>query len=174
MKSSNDSQHLTDAEFSNLLAGELADGATRLHLASCDYCRNELANVKESLASFSGLGTRWAQAVAPQVVPVPSRWARNVSLLPSWTTGLGVTAFTGLLVFSFGPAHFAHLRSAPVPVAQTVTAAVPNNTQLADDNRLMLSIDQELGYQARPAQAVDGSTTANPKLDHTASDAVID
>ena len=167
-------QHLTDAEFNDLLAGEMADDATRLHLAACDYCADELKSVRESLASFDGLSSRWAVAAAPERVPVPSRWALNLGLLPSWTTGLAVTALTGLLVFNFGPAHFAHLHAAPAPAAQTATVAVPSNTQLADDNRLMRSIDQELGYQERSEQSVEKLSSGDRKLDHAASDAVID
>lgn len=136
-------QHLTDAEFSDLLAGELPEGAARVHLAVCDYCRGELESVRESLSSFTGLSTRWAHAAAPARVPVPSRWALGLGSIPSWSTGLAVTAFTGLLVFSLGPVGHPSPHATP---ASAAAAVAPSNTELAQDNRLMLSIDQELSY----------------------------
>ena len=167
-------KHLTDAEFSDLLAGERTDEASRLHLADCEYCAEELRSVRASLASFDGLSSQWAFSAAPARVPVPSRWALHLGLLPSWTTGLAVTAMTGLLVFNFGPAHFAHRQERLAPAAQTATVAVPSNTELADDNRLMRSIDQELGYGERSDESVQKLSSGDSKLDHTASNAVID
>ncbi|MBE7159467.1 MAG: hypothetical protein INR62_13725 [Rhodospirillales bacterium] len=148
-------QHLNDAEFSDLLAGEFPDDGMRFHLASCEHCRAELECVKLSLANFTGLGTRWANAVAPGRIPVPPRWAFRLSALPSWPTGLALTALTGLFVFVFGPVG--HARShAP---ANAAVANAPSKTELANDNRLMLSIDQELGYsdQIKAAQPMLGA-----------------
>lgn len=155
MKSIPRTQHLTDAEFSDLLAGELPDQPTRLHLAACDYCRTELDSVRESLSSFSLVGTRWAEAAAPARVPVPSRWALGLVPRPNWATGLAATAFTGLLVFFYSaPAH--HAGPAAGTGAVAVAAPAPSNAELAEDNRLMVSIDQELGYQTQSTIAGSG------------------
>lgn len=143
-------QHLSDEEFSDLLAGEFPDDDTRIHLASCEYCRNELDCVRDTMSSFSGFGTRWANTVAPDRVPVASRWAFRLSAIPSWTTGLAMTALTGILVFSFGPVG--HARTHSLSAARVVVS--PTNNQLADDNRLMVSIEQELAYQDESAVSI--------------------
>ncbi len=161
--------HLSDAELSDLLAGEAPADHTRIHLAACDYCRGELETVQESLASFSGFSTRWANTSAPSRVPVPSRWALRLGGIPSWTTGLAATALTGLLVFSFGPMGHAP-RHGDAEHAITVP---PSNTELADDNRLMLSIDQELNYQARPSLAVSTPQNGAHRVEHRMPEAVI-
>lgn len=158
MRSKPRTQHLTDAEFSDLLAGEFPEDDLRTHLAGCEYCRNELECVRDSMSSFSSIGTRWANAVAPARVPVPSRWAFRLRAIPSWTAGIAMTAFTGLLVFSFGPVG--HARTHAAPLAKSVAA--PTNTQLAEDNRLMQSIEQELAYQ-------DESADSLPRHDTTAT-----
>ncbi len=136
-------RHLTDAEFSDLLAGEAPREAVRLHLLGCDHCRGELESVRDSMASFAGISTRWAQVVAPGRIPVPPRWALRFWAVPSWSTGLAMTALTGLLVFHFDPMN--HLGKQTVSAAP-IAAPAPSKTELANDNRLMLSIDQELGY----------------------------
>lgn len=162
-------RHLSDAELSDLLAGESPAEHTRLHLDACDYCRGELETVQESLASFSGFSTRWANTSAPSRVPVPSRWALRLGGIPTWTTGLAATALTGLLVFNLGPIGRAprHADAKPAVVIP------PSNTELADDNRLMLSIDQELNYQERPALAAGAPRPATQRVEHRMPDAVI-
>jgi hypothetical protein len=151
MKSQSQTQHLTDAEFSDLLAGEMPSPATETHLAACDFCRSELDSVKDSLGSFGSLSTQWAVATAPARVPVPSRWALGLNARPTWATGLAVTALTGLLVFNYGPSG-SRVGSGPLATsAPVVAAAPPSNAEIAEDNRLMMSIDQELSYRAQPA-----------------------
>ncbi len=169
MRSRGHTQHLTDAEFSDLLAGELPEGAARTHLAACDYCRGELESVRDSLTSFTGLSTRWAHAAAPARVPVPSRWALSLGSIPSWSTGLAVTALTGLLVFSLGTAGH------PSPHANmaAATTVMPSNTELAEDNRLMLSIDQELTYGNQSATPAPGLHTGVRRSEHHGPQPVI-
>lgn len=167
-------QHLSDAEFSDLLAGEFPDDATRFHLAHCEHCRTELDCVRSSLSSFSGLGTRWANHVAPSRIPVPSRWALRLMEVPSWSTGLAMTAATGLLVFFFGPTHQTRVHTPapePAPTAVIASVSAPSKSELANDNRLMLSIDQELGYSDQTAAHTQQATSH--RVDQAGSVAVI-
>ena len=141
-------QHLTDKEFGNLLAGEFPGTAAELHLAACDFCQQELDVVGGSLGSFRELSTVWAQHAAPVRVPVPSGLALRLGLRPSWGAGLAATAMTAMLAFGMGLTGGS---SAATKVVPTVAPVPPSNSELANDNRLMLSIDQELSYQAQPA-----------------------
>ncbi len=140
-------QHLTDSEFADLLAGEFPGQIAELHLAACEYCRQELQAVDGSLGSFRQMSTAWAQAEAPRRVPMPSRLALHLGLRPSWGAGLAATAMAALLAVGMGLPGSTSVHenvAAPAVVA-------PSNTELANDNRLMLSIDQELNSQAQPA-----------------------
>lgn len=149
MKATKASAHLSDEQFADLLAGIPALPAVDEHLQACEFCRTELASVSESLGSFRDLGTEWAHAAAPARISVPSSWTLRRSQLPSWGSGLTAMATAGLLAFGLGftPAAL-HTTSAP-----HAPAVAPSNAELAADNRLMQSIDQELGYrtQAKPA-----------------------
>ena len=159
--------HLTDQEFSDLLCGEQPNTAIALHLASCDHCRHELEVVGVSLGSFRELGTAWAQAKAPGLVAIPSRWARRLVSIPSWGTGLAVSTAAGLVAFALG------LPSGPAPAPGIpAAAAATQKADLAEDNRLMLSIDQELSYQA-PTPLGASHAEERHGLRHTA-DATLD
>jgi len=139
-------QHLTDGEFSDLLAGDMPNAGVEAHLAACEHCRSELDTVQASLGGFRQVSTEWARVAAPARVPIPSAWSRYLGATPSWAAGLTAAAMTALLSFSLG------FPSAQAPSqAHVAPAPIPSTNELADDNRLMLSINQELSYRAQPA-----------------------
>ncbi len=142
-------QHLTDAEFSELLAGEPAGSQAAAHVDACTHCRGELQAVRSSLGSWQNLGTAWARAKAPSCVPVPSRWALGLGRLPSWRAGLAAMTLSGIIAFHY-TAPKADL-APPATAAATLTVVAPDRAELAQDNQLMRSIDQELSSQAQPA-----------------------
>lgn len=152
-------QHLTDEQFGGLLAGELPDESMRIHLAACEFCRAEVEVVQESVSCFNVTSMRWAEAEAPRRVPVPSRLALRLGGRPIWGLGLA-TAAAGFLVavgmsLPFGqPQH-------PAPTQARVPAK-PTNAELAQDNRLMESIAQELRYDVQPAVPAAELRTAAP------------
>jgi hypothetical protein len=163
-------QHLTDLEFGDLLAGDCPGEAAELHLAGCDYCRQELDAVGDSLGSFRTLSTAWAQSEAPRRVPMPSRLALGLGMRPSWGAGVAATAMAALLAVGMGlPGGSSTARSMATP-----PPVPPSNTELANDNRLMLSIDQELSAQAQPAvPASDLRSEARRDAQHP-GDSVLD
>lgn len=157
-------QHLTDAEFSRLLDGAQPGASLEAHLTFCECCRQEIAAVQDSLGSFRALATTWAEVEAPRRLPLPARWLPRLGVQASWSSGFAATAITGLLVFWLGfPPHLTH---GPVMRAP---AAAPSTADLAADNRLLLSIDEELSDQVPPVDAA-AELPAGPR--HSAHHAV--
>ena len=79
----------------------------------------------------------------------------------SWSAGLATTAMTGLLVFWLGFAP--HTRQRP---AVHAVVAAPTNAELAADNRLLLSIDDELSDQSQPVIAAAPVPTESRQTTH--------
>lgn len=163
-------QHLTDADFSDALTGQQPGETIARHLAECSRCRAEIEQLRSSLAAFGDLSCKWAEAIAPAKVPVPSRWALGLTGWPTLATGVLVTALTGVLVFNFGPSsRGVSSQQTDVTVASRA-AATPTKTELANDNRLMLSIDEELSYRTRPEASVSdlgaqaSASTSSPSV----------
>ena len=139
--------HLSDEQMSDLLASQTPDAATQAHLNTCERCRSEVAAMETSLAGFNDRSLAWAMAEAPRRVPVPSRLALGLGGRPAWGLGLAATAAVCLVAFSTGPPF----RRAAAPVASLSATAIPSATELAQDNQLMASINQELHYTVQPA-----------------------
>lgn len=133
-------QHLTDTEFSSLLDGAEPGASVEAHLAQCACCREELAIVQDSLGSFRALSTTWAEATAPQHLPVPAGWLHRRSRQATWCGGLAAATVAGVMAFWLGFSGMAH-RQVPHP---GIAVESPAGADLAADNRLLLSIDAEL------------------------------
>jgi hypothetical protein len=137
--------HLSDEQFSDLLAGETADHATAAHLTTCATCRQELSSMRSAVGDLRELSMRWAEERAPRIT-VPSRWTLGWQAVPGWSTAA--------MVLLFGIAIGGHVQSPFQPtstaVNQTQTVTAPTEDELAQDNRLLRSIDQELSEQVRP------------------------
>lgn len=147
MKTDGLTQHLTDEQFGELLMGELPDGATRAHLEACEFCRTEVEAVRGSFEDFNALSLRWSEAEAPRRVPVPSRLALRLGGRPLWGLGVAASAAGVLVAIGMSMPFGQHAPSRPTQAA----IPVPSNAELAQDNRLMQSIDQELRYDVQPA-----------------------
>ena len=167
-------EHLTDAELSQLLDGDQPGAVAEAHLGICDVCREELQMVQSSLASFRALSTAWAEMEAPRRVPAPARWLRGLQLQTSWGAGLAATAITGLLAFWLGAPgqqpgqHGLYARATqPVPV-------VPTKTELAADNVLLSSIDQELSEPGSPEVSAEQLHVNAERTEFRAAGAVTD
>ena len=158
MKTDMRTHHLSDGEFSQLLDGAQPGRSVAAHLAACRHCREELDVVQGSLGGFRSLSTAWAEAEAPRRIPVPSRWVAGLHRHTSWSMGLGATAITGVLAFYLG--FLGQQPSGHMEAGPTVAVA-PTTSDLAADNRLLSSIDAELGDQAALAMpAADGRAAA--------------
>lgn len=155
-------EHLTNEEFTELLAGEYANDSATAHLDTCGACREELAAMQTAVGDLRALSLRWAEARAPRIT-VPSRWTLGWHRLP------GMSAAASLLLC--GVAIGIHFQtnnvqtSASTSQVQTVTAA-PSDDELAQDNRLLQSIDQELNRQVTPQVPASELTVSSRALRH--------
>lgn len=139
-------QHLTDEQFSDLLAGDSPSPAVEEHLSVCEHCRGELAAVQGSLGSFNVFSLAWAHREAARHVQSPSRWALRVASLPPWGIGLAGIGAAFLVAIGLG-LPFVH-EPEPAVTAQFVIPA-PSDAEIARDNQLLASIDQELNAEAQ-------------------------
>jgi hypothetical protein len=149
-------QHLTDEQFASLMAGDRSDASARLHVDSCEACRCELNLVGSATNDLSRISMRWAEQHAARI-QAPSLWALNWKTLPGW----GATMAAVLI---FGVALGSHIESSNPPivaVATPHTMPAPTADELAQDNRLMRSIEDEINEQPgaqTAASAVDDSS----------------
>ena len=159
--------HLTDEQFSDLIAGELPNDAAATHLGECAHCRGELEAVRASMTDFNSVSMAWAQVEAPHRVQTPSRWLVRLGSRPSW--GLGFVTMAAACLIAVGIQHpFAHPAQAPA----TIASSEPSTAEIADDNRLMASINQELEYDAQPAVPVSDLKPGDRHARHTAEGVV--
>lgn len=149
-------EHLTDEQFAELLGGGAGDAKAKVHVESCAVCRDELRSLGAAVGDLSFASLRWAERRALRI-EAPSQWKLNWSGMPGWGATLA-----GVLVL--GVALGVHLEDRNVQVASVQApaqaAVAPSDDELAQDNRLMRSIQSELTEQAAqvPIRALSGAT----------------
>jgi hypothetical protein len=145
--------HLTDESFAELLAGEGSE-QTMEHLHVCEPCRVEAERVCGAVADFRQQSLAWAAA---RPAPVLLRraavlmWRRSImavaALLLVWVAIDG-----GLRTPRHNPAVHEHPAAA-----------------LAEDNKLLLSIDEELNVQDEsPGEMYSAAPDGSAKPDRAA------
>ena len=135
-------EHLTDEQFASILAGDHTDMQARLHVESCGECRQELASLGAAVGDLNHASLRWAEQRAARI-EVPSRWVLNWNSMPGW----GATV-AGVLIFGVAiGAHVQINQQSAVIARPSHTISAPSDDVLAQDNNLMLSIDNELSEQ---------------------------
>ena len=147
--------HLTDEQFADLLAGHKDDEHARLHLESCEECRQELSGMTAAVGDLNFASLRWAEKRAARI-ETPSVWTLNWHALPGW----GATMAAVLI---FGVAFGAHMqvRNSVEPALQPAHAvSAPSPDELAEDNQLMRSIDSELSEQGPQVLATDADASS--------------
>lgn len=158
-------EHLTDEQFAELLAGE-ANTRARTHVESCAVCFEELRSVGAAVGDLNHASLRWAERRAERIER-PSVWALNWSALPGWGATLA-----GVLIL--GVALGAHMQSnderAMVMQPAHIAAVAPSEDELAQDNRLLRSIDDELNEQ--PQVSMEDSGSASRTAHRRATDEV--
>jgi hypothetical protein len=148
--------HLTDEQFAELLAGHKTDEHARVHLESCGACRQELAGMTAAVGDLNFASLRWAEQRAARI-GIPSNWTLNWHALPGW--GATVAA-----VLIFGVAFGAHMqvRNSVEPALQSAHAvSAPSADELAEDNQLMRSINNELSEQGPQVVAADADASSH-------------
>ncbi len=138
-------EHLSDEQFANILAGDRSDMSVRLHIESCAKCQKELTSLGAAIGDLSYASLRWAELRAARI-EAPSRWMLNWNSMPGW----GATV-AGVLIFGVAlGAHMQVNQQGTVVTRPSHTISAPSDDELAQDNSLMLSIDNELSEQIGP------------------------
>jgi hypothetical protein len=143
--------HLTDEQFSDFLADDSASQEAIAHLDVCEHCRTELAELRSAMGSFGEISLAWAEVEAPRRIQPPTRWEIRRRTMPAW----GLAVATMMAVAAVGIHRQLDLRAPAVPAVSTAEVTEPSSGELAQDNRLLMSIDQELNYQVQPAVPVN-------------------
>jgi len=126
--------HLTDEAFAQILAG-FDDPAALHHLQACSLCRRQLESVSASLKSMNDLGMLWAtQQSQHLLVPAPrmSRWFAR----PGWLVPATLAGLCALLLGVNSTRVDRH--------QEAVSPSTRAQSKIAEDNRLMAAIHQEL------------------------------
>lgn len=141
-------QHLTDEQFTELLAGDYPFDASR-HLQTCAQCRWEFNRVQSSIEDFGSFAIEWAEQRASLSIPAPSAFARAWQPRSAWAAAAVLAA-----AILFGLQQEKKMQ-APGPI--TVAGIHPAHTEreVAEDNRLMIAIDREIHWQAESPVAGD-------------------
>jgi hypothetical protein len=135
-------EHLSDEQFANIVAGDRSDERARLHVESCAVCQRELSSFGAAVGDLNYASLRWAEQRAVRI-EVPSPWVLNWNSMPGWGATLA-----GVLIF--GVAIGAHMQvNQPSSAVERPShrLVAPSDDELAKDNSLMLSIDNELTEQ---------------------------
>ena len=148
--------HLTDEQFAELLGGATSDASAQVHLESCAACREELHVVGSALTDLNVASLRWAERRALRIER-PSQWRLNWSALPGWGAAMASVLVLGVAL----GAHIENREQTAVvrPAAHAVEA--PSEDELAQDNRLLRSIDSELTEQVGAQVASAEETSAS-------------
>jgi hypothetical protein len=134
-------QHLTDKQFTELLSGEYPFDASR-HMKTCAQCRSEFERVQASIEDFGAAGLLWAEKRPSPRISAPLAFFHGRHSLSMRTAAAVLLA--GVL---FG-AYQQKKTQAPVAGSFTVAAPAHSESQVADDNRLLMAIDKEIHWQA--------------------------
>jgi hypothetical protein len=135
-------EHLTDEQFANILSGDHSDLRVRLHVESCTKCQRELTSLGAAIGDLNYASLRWAEQRAARI-EVPSRWALNWNAMPGWGATLA-----GVLIFGVALGTHMQFNQQSVVVARpSHTMSAPSDDVVAQDNNLMVSIDNELTEQ---------------------------
>lgn len=158
--------HLTDEQFAELLAGAKSDPWAQVHLETCAECREELHGIGSAVDDLNLASLGWAERRALRI-ETPPRWRLNWSVLPGWGAAIATVLVLGVAL----GAHIENRQETAVVRAPVHFVEAPSEDELAQDNRLLRSIDSELteqvGVQVATAQPASDSHTIR---DHAISE----
>lgn len=138
-------EHLTDEQFANILTGDHSDLRARHHVESCDKCQRELTSLGSAIGDLNYASLRWAEQRAARI-EVPSRWVLNWNAMPGWGATMAAVLILGVAMGS----HLQMSQQSAVVSLPSHTIPAPSDDVLAQDNSLMVSIDNELTEQIGP------------------------
>jgi hypothetical protein len=134
------SQHLTSQQFTDLLIGDCSLEVRR-HVDTCQQCQDECKQVQSAIDGFGAAGLEWAEQRTPMSISASSQLFLQCRSLGTWAAAALLAA---AVLFEVHQGWIV-----PTAVANNVTnQAVESTSDVADDNRLMMAIDQEIRWQA--------------------------
>ena len=137
--------HLTEEQFAGLLSGGCD---TNDHLLECAQCRHELRTVQASLEDFASLSLEWAEERASKSISTRSVLLRGWQSASAWTAAAAAVLTAAVL---FGGQH----QRNPQAISVVATQQADSDSEVADDNRLMMAIDKEMRWQPQTLISVD-------------------
>lgn len=140
--------HLTDEQFAGLLSGDCDNSD---HLLGCAQCRQELRTVQASLEDFASHSLQWAEERASTSISTPSVLLRGWQSASAWTAA-AAAVLTAAALFA---GQFQARTKTPQATSVAGTQAVDSDSEVADDNRLMMAIDKEMRWQPQTLISVD-------------------
>jgi hypothetical protein len=154
--------HLTDEQFAGLLSGDCDPDD---HLLECPQCRQELRKVQASLEDFASLSLQWAEERATTSISTRSVLLSGWQSASAWTAAAAaVLTAAALFAGQFQP-------GTKTPRASSVAGAqaADSDSEVADDNRLMMAIDKEMRWQPQTLISVDELTSPGKRSRETPS-----
>jgi hypothetical protein len=135
-------QHLTDEQFTEVLAGD-CDLEVSRHLQTCPQCQWEAKQVQAAICDFRLAGLEWAEHQAPAATTARSRFVPRWLPVSSWTAAAIVAA---AVLFGVHPE-----RTSPISAVITAptTGRAESASEVAEDNRLLAAIETEIRWQAQ-------------------------
>jgi hypothetical protein len=141
--------HLTEEQFAGLLSGACD---TNDHLLECTQCRHELRTVQASLEDFASLSLEWAEERASMSISTRSVLLRGWQSASAWMAA-AAAVLTAAVLFAGQP------QRSPQAISVVATRATDSDSEVADDNRLMMAIDKEIRWQPQTLISVDDLAT---------------
>jgi len=151
--------HLTDDQFAEC-AIVAPSPESEAHLRECFQCRAELARFTSSMDDFSRAAFGWSEAqpsVSLRAVANPA---------PSRTWFIPATwAVTAAVVAAIGIPMMKHHERQPAAPSETTLADVQDDSdaQIAEDNRLMRSVNMAIGVND-PSPLREYGLQTSPRL----------
>jgi hypothetical protein len=133
-------QHLTSQEFTDLLIGDCSLEVRR-HVDTCPQCQDECKQVQSAIDGFGAAGLEWAEQRTPISISASSQLFLQCRSLGTWAAAALLAA---AVLFEVHQGWIVP----PSAANNVATQVVESTADVADDNRLMLAIDQEIRWQA--------------------------
>jgi hypothetical protein len=148
-------QHLTSEQFTDLLIGNCSLEVRR-HVDTCRQCQEECKQVQSAIDGFGAAGLEWAEQRAPMSISPSSHLFLQCRSLGTWAAAALLAA---AVLFEVHQGWIV-----PTPAANNVaTQAVESTADVADDNRLMMAIDQEIRWQAESPLSIATPEKGSPR-----------
>jgi anti-sigma-K factor RskA len=154
--------HLTDEQFAGLLSG---DCDTSDHLLECAQCRQELSKVQASLEDFASHSLEWAEERASKSISTRSVLLHGWQSASAWTAA-AAAVLTAAVLFA---GQYQRTTQAPHTISVVASQAADSDSEVADDNRLMMAIDKEMQWQPQTLISVDELATPGRRSRETPS-----